>query len=907
MRPPVGLLLDTIYDNTGDKAIRMVMEEFLQQRGLAHEVLDPLQFDPRRYSRLVIGGGHLIRDVDGGYYDAFRVSGPHILNTAGVLASKDLDYLREYDYVSVRSQTDKHRLERVRNDIAVVPCVSLLMSPAKTERSVGAGAIGLQFDGTALAACPGLERVLSTYDLGEHLFIPFTHYNGDRDAMAPLSAALGRSELLPYLEPGELLTVVGRLRYFVSSSLHGCIFAYAQHVPFLAFDNGAGKLREFCTDRGLEQWVFRNTEELNTKLGQLVQSPPDSSPRVREDMQQVRDHLQRLEALLAPHASLAITPANTMGAGRPEQSRPSEEPLGSEEPAALRTYIDRLHQAIQQRDFHTASRFQQLETSLTGLRAQLGDVQRRYEATRAQLNEAQTGYEALKARLEEAQSRYGAMSTHLDELQSRHQTVTSSVSFRLLERLWKAMDVLAPRDSRRQALLTDIAQGIDALLTRGWKTLPPRHSKSAILSALRDPGPQWSSPPGESLPDVEASQWWTRDTIAEYQSRRLRWMVCYLWDEIPFYREWMRKHHVRPTTIQGIDDLAALPPVNRALLRENFDRIVNKAEVVAYAFTGGTTGERFRWAYSASWGELFERCLWRGFGWAGLSPNKRLLTWGIGSQSQLCETQLRLGRAFDIERIEEDLQRVLEFQPEAAYCTPSLAFTVAKYLAQTERTLPVQTMVSTAEPLFPEYRAAIEAAFSCQVYDNYGCNEGGSWGAQCGQRQGFHHDFERNVIEFVDGRMVATDLWNTGFPFLRYENGDVGNWLGGTCACGRQSPRFAINGRTSDLIVTPRRVLTPSAINAPLQYEGLNDARLIQHSATEVEVLLVKNGSFTRQGFRAAQIWLAELLGQEMQLQYRFVDEIPSALSGKHRVSVNLSGIQPDSVWLRPGTVEGAR
>ena len=67
---PVGPLLDTIYDNTGDKTIRIVMEEFFQRSRLLYDVLNPLDIDPSPYSRLVIGGGHLIRDEEGGYYDS---------------------------------------------------------------------------------------------------------------------------------------------------------------------------------------------------------------------------------------------------------------------------------------------------------------------------------------------------------------------------------------------------------------------------------------------------------------------------------------------------------------------------------------------------------------------------------------------------------------------------------------------------------------------------------------------------------------------------------------------------------------------------------------------------------------------------------------------------------------------
>lgn len=267
---------------------------------------------------------------------------------------------------------------------------------------------------------------------------------------------------------------------------------------------------------------------------------------------------------------------------------------------------------------------------------------------------------------------------------------------------------------------------------------------------------------------------------------------------------------------------------------------------------------------------------------------------------QVCPTSLMIREAFDRERIEADLAEASAFRPEAALCYASSAYTVARYLLDTGRTLPLRTVITSSEALLPHYIPTIERAFGCKVYDNYGCNDGGSWGAQCAERAGFHHDVERNIIEFTEGgRILATDLWNTAFPFLRYENGDAGAWLGGDCACGRQSPRFRIHGRAQDLLVTPTRILAPAMVSQTLLYRGLDAARVVQHSATEVEVLIVANDTFTAEGFRADQEVLEAIL-EGMRVRYTFVDEIPSSLSGKLRVSVNLSGIGPERVLGKP-------
>ena len=46
----VGLLLDSLSQNTGDKAIRLVIEDFLTTQSINYETVNPISFDPKRYS-----------------------------------------------------------------------------------------------------------------------------------------------------------------------------------------------------------------------------------------------------------------------------------------------------------------------------------------------------------------------------------------------------------------------------------------------------------------------------------------------------------------------------------------------------------------------------------------------------------------------------------------------------------------------------------------------------------------------------------------------------------------------------------------------------------------------------------------------------------------------------------------
>ena len=80
----VGLLLDSLSQNTGDQAILEVMTGFLAREQKQFAILSPLGFDANAYQPIIIGGGHLLRDRGDWFYDAFRVPGKHVLNAAGV-------------------------------------------------------------------------------------------------------------------------------------------------------------------------------------------------------------------------------------------------------------------------------------------------------------------------------------------------------------------------------------------------------------------------------------------------------------------------------------------------------------------------------------------------------------------------------------------------------------------------------------------------------------------------------------------------------------------------------------------------------------------------------------------------------------------------------------------------------
>jgi phenylacetate-CoA ligase len=388
-------------------------------------------------------------------------------------------------------------------------------------------------------------------------------------------------------------------------------------------------------------------------------------------------------------------------------------------------------------------------------------------------------------------------------------------------------------------------------------------------------------------PDLARTPWMSAAERAELQSRRLAWMYAYAWEHCPFYRDLWSAHGLGPASVQGLDDLAALPIVDRDAVQAGRDGIRVAGEILHEGVTGGTTGHRLQWAYSEQWARIFWACWERGLDWAGLTKDRRLLVISVlGSAADAFPAALRVPEPI-APGDDEALARIDAFAPDGAYGYASHAYLLARELLRRGRRLPLAACVTTSEPLLPPWREVIEEAFCCTVYDNFGCNDGGVWGAQCECRAGFHQDVERGVLEFDGTGMVATDLWNTAFPFFRYRTGDAGSWIAGDCICGRTSPRFAIQGRVTDMLVTPQGPAGPTYVSTHFLYAGVDAIRIVQRAPDDVELLYVPNGGFEAEEFDAALDGLSEALYGLRPLPRR-VDAIPPTLSGKQRVSVNL-------------------
>src|SRR3989442_1481154 len=125
---------------------------------------------------------------------------------------------------------------------------------------------------------------------------------------------------------------------------------------------------------------------------------------------------------------------------------------------------------------------------------------------------------------------------------------------------------------------------------------------------------------------------WDPDRIRTYQEERLRGIIRYCWDYVPFYREHWQGHLAAPRDVRAIEDWARLPPVTRQLFREHAREFVTtKASVKSTeARSGGSTASPVIYRTTRHDDEFASAQLYNGWTWAGWRMGEPFL--GVGGE-----------------------------------------------------------------------------------------------------------------------------------------------------------------------------------------------------------------------------------------------------------------------------------
>ena len=331
------------------------------------------------------------------------------------------------------------------------------------------------------------------------------------------------------------------------------------------------------------------------------------------------------------------------------------------------------------------------------------------------------------------------------------------------------------------------------------------------------------------------------DELHSLQLDRLKWVVQYAYDRIPFYRDRFDEAGVNPADISSFEDLQKFPFVVKQDMRDNYPFglfAVDRKEVKRLHASSGTTGQATVVGHTENDIKNWSDCFARGIAMVGgtadstmqVSYGYGLFTGGLGAhyggESVGC-TVIPTSSG----NTKRQIQVMKDFGTDILACTPSYAV----YLADTAiemgydpaNDFKVSGAILGAEPSSENTRQQIAEKLGVQVCEVYGLSEimGPGVAMECSCHNGLHLAEDHFYAEIVNpdtlepvpdgeyGELVLTTLTRECCPLVRYRTRDLTRIVTGECECGRTHRRIdSIVGRTDDMLIIRGVNVFPSQI-----------------------------------------------------------------------------------------------
>lgn len=350
------------------------------------------------------------------------------------------------------------------------------------------------------------------------------------------------------------------------------------------------------------------------------------------------------------------------------------------------------------------------------------------------------------------------------------------------------------------------------------------------------------------LRDVESSP---REQLDELKLNKLKWVVGWVYDRVPFYRQRFDKAGLKPHHIKTLKDIEHIPFTTKSDLRDNYPFgmfAVHMDDIVRIHASSGTTGKPTVVGYTRNdietWAELMARALASaGVHKGDILQNAYgygLFTGGLG----IHYGAEKLGAAvipMSGGNTQKQVMLMQDFGSTVLTCTPSYALNIVEVAQEMKvdiASLKLKAGVFGAEPWTEDMRTEIEEKLRIDAIDIYGLSEiiGPGVACECVEaKKGLHVYEDHFLAEIIDpeslkplgnsekGELVITTLTKEAIPLLRYRTRDVTKLEAQPCSCGRTTARMdRITGRTDDMLIIRGVNVFPSQIESViLKAEGI--------------------------------------------------------------------------------------
>ncbi|PIY27519.1 MAG: capsule biosynthesis protein CapK [Comamonadaceae bacterium CG_4_9_14_3_um_filter_60_33] len=418
------------------------------------------------------------------------------------------------------------------------------------------------------------------------------------------------------------------------------------------------------------------------------------------------------------------------------------------------------------------------------------------------------------------------------------------------------------------------------------------------------------------LREMEDTQWWPAERLQALQVDRLRALLVDAGQHVPYYRNLFEQSGFDPASINSLADLQRLPFLTKLVIRANTEALKHaQANGLSRFNTGGSSGEPLVFFIGSKRVSHDVAAKWRATRWWGVDiGDPEIVLWGSPIElhvqdrvrqirDRLIRTQLLPAFEMSEQKLDQFLATIRSKSPKMLFGYPSALSLLARHAEKRGvpmNKLGIKVAFVTAEKLYEDQRATISRVFGCPVANGYGSRDAGFIAHEC-PSGGMHITAEDIIVELIDadghavpvgtpGEIVVTHLATQDFPFIRYRTGDIAVLDDQQCTCGRGLPLLReIQGRSNDFVVASNGTIMQGAALTYLirDMQGIEAFKIVQESLQLTRVFLVVGSSFDHSRSSEIVASFRRRLGEQVNIQIEFVDEIKPEKSGKYRYIIS--------------------
>ncbi len=419
----------------------------------------------------------------------------------------------------------------------------------------------------------------------------------------------------------------------------------------------------------------------------------------------------------------------------------------------------------------------------------------------------------------------------------------------------------------------------------------------------------------KTLQKLKYSQYYPEDKLKEIQIRKLKQLVQYSYENVPYYHRLFKQNGVHPNDIKSLEDLKKIPVLTKKKIQNNMDKMISikkSRNNLLKNYTGGSTGKplTFYQCYNylnyAQAGKILAWYIIPGFDYG----TRTALLWSAhrdirSNQSLLYQIKkyldgtvtMNANKINDI-KLEIFIKYIDKFKPFILRGYPSILCYLAKYIDKHQIDIPdISCVITTAEVLHEDQREKLAKVFKCHILNSYGCREVSQIAMECPKHNGLHVMMENQIVELLDtnedvvpteiGSVVVTNLNNYGMPFIRYEVEDMARRSSiDKCGCNRGLSLIDnIIGREKGFIITPNgnNIYFGYFEMKFYGFPGVEEYQVIQEELDKIVILVVGDIDRSKDKMEELRKEMMTELGEHIQIEVEYVDQIKRSDTGKYQ------------------------